>query len=418
MSVLVLGSCGATKPPVPRDIDVKSLMSASDVARLEALAAERLDLQSNRDRDYRIGSDDLVEITIPDLLTGGALRGATRTAPFDPAIPNVEAAPAFRQGLRVSAMGDITIPEIGSVRAAGLTARGLEQEIARRLRSAGILQRPQVGVVIVEHRSQVVAVVGSVQRPGLYPLTRPGATIADLIWVAGGPTKEAGRLVQFAAAQPGTAVAGVGAPLTLRTQPSLQVAANTERVDAADSVADSGSPIAGADSEDTPATVEPAQLGEAGIRIDLETLLSPTDDNQRAVDVPVWPGDVISIPPAGVVLVDGWVYKPGAYPISRNLTVTGAVASAGGKMFPANLTEVTMQRVRASGRRAHVPDRPAGGCRGPRSRPGTPRRRRHLPAGEHLASVSMGPVDTHQLRAQVRRRDPDCMSPRLQLHER
>src|SRR5438094_411681 len=30
--------------------------------------------------------------------------------------------------------------------------------------------------------NRVAAVVGSVERPGLYPLTRPGATIADLLW--------------------------------------------------------------------------------------------------------------------------------------------------------------------------------------------------------------------------------------------
>jgi hypothetical protein len=84
-----------------------------------------------------------------------------------------------------------------SVRAAGRTPSELEGEIGRRLVSGGILLHPDVSVQIAEHRSSVVAVMGSVERPGLYPLTRPGATIAEFIWAAGGPNKDAGRLVEF-----------------------------------------------------------------------------------------------------------------------------------------------------------------------------------------------------------------------------
>jgi hypothetical protein len=84
--------------------------------------------------------------------------------------------------------------------------------------------------------------------------------------------------------------------------------------------------------------------GEAAIRIDLEVLLSRME-RDRAFNVPVRPGDMISIPPAGSVLVDGWVYKPGAYPITRNLTLSGAIAAAGGKMYPADASQATMRRV-------------------------------------------------------------------------
>src|SRR2546430_11480790 len=47
----------------------------------------------------------------------------------------------------------------------------------------------------------------------------------------------------------------------------------------------------------------------------------------------VRPGDVTPVPPAGSVLVDGWVQKPGSYPVTRGLTLSGAIAAAGGDMF-------------------------------------------------------------------------------------
>ena len=46
---------------------------------------------------------------------------------------------------------------------------------------------------------------------------------------------------------------------------------------------------------------------------------------------PVRPGDVISLPPAGNVQVDGWVQKPGSYQLTRGLTLMGALAAAGGR---------------------------------------------------------------------------------------
>ena len=67
------------------------------------------------------------------------------------------------------------------------------------------------------------------------------------------------------------------------------------------------------------------------------------------LDPRAWAGDVLTIAPAGSVFVDGWVSKPGSYPVTRGLTVNGAVAAAGGKLFPADLRHATVGRVAESG---------------------------------------------------------------------
>jgi polysaccharide export outer membrane protein len=304
MFVIALAGCSATQAPAPGDTAVTSLMSAADRARLQALTAERIAHQSDPDQGYRIGPDDLLEVCIPDLIDAPAFRGASHAATAGQTVPSVEAAPEFREGLRVSALGDITIPQLGAVPAEGRTARALEGQIAQRLKAAGILYHPEVTVTLVEHRSHVVAVVGSVQRPGLYPLTRPQAAITDMIWAAGGPSPDAGRIVQFTPA----------------------VAAPNDHVAEGSGAANDGvSPI-------------------APIRIDLDLLQRSTESGSTDLNAPVRPGDVINIAPAGNVLVDGWVMKPGSYPISRNLTLTGTIAAAGGSSFAADRSRATLKR--------------------------------------------------------------------------
>jgi polysaccharide export outer membrane protein len=95
--------------------------------------------------DYYIGPYDLLEITVFQVAD------LSRT-------------------VRVNARGLIGLPLIGQVQAAGLSARVVEEEIARRL-SECCLQDPQVTIFIKEFVSQRVTVEGEVMKPGIFALS-------------------------------------------------------------------------------------------------------------------------------------------------------------------------------------------------------------------------------------------------------
>jgi len=310
VALSALSACGPRRVPATNTTATNNTMTPaaaggvgddSNQASIQALIAER-----SRGVDsggYRIGPDDLLEIRIPDLLDAPAEAIVPRASVPAGVVPGTAGAPSFAQGMRVSAHGDITVPHLGQVRADGLTPTELEADIGRRLVARGILRSPQVSVAVVEYRSRVVAVVGAVERPGVFPVTRPGATVSDLIWAAGGPTKDAGRLVQL---MPG---AGAGA-------------------------------------------VDPKAVG-APVVLDLEALLNAQSAMARNA-IPVRPGDVISISPAGSVQVQGWVEKPGAYTVTRGLRLSGVVAAAGGLHFAAEHTHAEVLRVAGNGQAQRI----------------------------------------------------------------
>src|ERR1700739_4002365 len=61
---------------------------------------------------------------------------------------------------RVGSDGDLTVPMIGRLKAAGLTAGQLESEIASRLEK--YIRHPKVAVTVTEFHSQPVSVIGAV----------------------------------------------------------------------------------------------------------------------------------------------------------------------------------------------------------------------------------------------------------------
>lgn len=80
--------------------------------------------------------------------------------------------------------GFLSLPLIGEVRAAGLTARELEDELERRY-GDGYLVDPKISIEILNYRP--FTILGEVKEPGQYPY-EPGMTVIDAVAKAGGFT--------------------------------------------------------------------------------------------------------------------------------------------------------------------------------------------------------------------------------------
>lgn len=89
---------------------------------------------------------------------------------------------------RVADNGAIALPLLGPVPASTRTPRGLQDDIATRLRDAKLFRDPSVSVELLTTRP--VYVLGEVTRPGQYPF-QAGMTVVSAVAAAGGFTYRA-----------------------------------------------------------------------------------------------------------------------------------------------------------------------------------------------------------------------------------
>ena len=86
---------------------------------------------------------------------------------------------------RVDDRGQIAVPLLGNVEAAGLTPEQLNKRIESGLREKNLLRNPSVSVEVLAYRP--VFVLGEVAKPGEYPY-QPGMTMLTAVAIAGGFT--------------------------------------------------------------------------------------------------------------------------------------------------------------------------------------------------------------------------------------
>jgi polysaccharide biosynthesis/export protein len=167
---LVVG-CSTTGPPSAVDLPPPSASGTIDeINQSLSIAAAQ---SPNSPADYRLGPDDLVQVTIYN-------------------IPEKETATTPRTVmLRVSQQGIIVVPLVGEVTVKGKTPAEVEQELASRY--SKYIRNPQVGILVAEYR-QRASVMGAVQKPGVFELTGPKSVI-DMVALAGGITEKSGNQV-------------------------------------------------------------------------------------------------------------------------------------------------------------------------------------------------------------------------------
>jgi polysaccharide export outer membrane protein len=88
---------------------------------------------------------------------------------------------------QVDGSGVLAFPLVGEVRAAGGTARKLENEIAKKL-SSGYLKNPTVSVEVLTYRPFFI--LGEVKQPGSYAY-KNGLNVLNAVAMAGGYTYRA-----------------------------------------------------------------------------------------------------------------------------------------------------------------------------------------------------------------------------------
>lgn len=106
----------------------------------------------------------------------------------------------------ISGTGEISMPLLGPMRVAGLTASQLEAQLEERLNA--YLRFPDVTINIVQYGSHLVTVEGYVTSPGIYNFS-PGTKLSGAIALANGPQRIADQdeVAVFRQTEDGIAIA-------------------------------------------------------------------------------------------------------------------------------------------------------------------------------------------------------------------
>ena len=195
----------------------------------------------------------------------------------------------------VDADGTFSYPLVGRVKAAGLTIRGLENEL-KRLLSGDYLKNPQITVTIETYKSQHVFVHGEVKTPGTFALTGD-MTLIEALAQAGSTTADAGD--EAVVVRPKAGDGAAKAPVLPGQQPDAEV-----------------------------------------IRVSLKDLQAGT----LARNILLRDGDTIVVPKGKPVYVTGQVKTPGAYPVEPGMTVMQAIALAGGATDRGSMRRIKIVR--------------------------------------------------------------------------
>ncbi len=245
--VLCVASCGAAAQTVAQMTVTRPASASASIAAVrpqapmtpqETQAATDMRLES-------VGMGDLLRVTVfrnPELSTEA----------------------------RVSERGTILFPMIGEVPVAGLTPYQVGTRISDKLKEGKFVVNPEVTVSLAQINSRQVSVLGSVVKPGRYPLDSTNVRLSDFLAVAGGIAP------------------GGSEEVTILTNRSGK---------------------------------------QEKIEVDLGAMMRNGDLSRN---VQLEPGDTIFVQKAPLVYIYGEVQRAGAYPLAQNMTVMQALALGGG----------------------------------------------------------------------------------------
>lgn len=177
------------------------------------------------------------------------------------------------RAVRIDPNGFVDLPMIGRIQASGLTIDQFKDTLSTKL--SRYINAPQVTLNLSENQNQTVSVLGSVNAPGIHPLSGP-RRLLDVISLSGGVKPDAGSRVILTRQMKWGAL-----------------------------------PVTGAKVDGT------GQFSTVSLPLDdLLTASAPAEN------IFVRPGDVVSIPKADIIYVVGDVKKAGGFALSSHPTLS------------------------------------------------------------------------------------------------
>ncbi len=286
--------------------------------------------------DYIIGTGDVVSVQVFDV-------------------------PEMSRDLRVGQTGTIGIPLIPvRLHIAGLTELQAERKIEEVLEANGLISHPEVSVVAKEKKSRPITVVGAVGHPMVYSAERQ-VTLVEVLAEAGGIVGDASDHVIITRPEhqpsdpneppaigaddptpplgpdktpPAKAASSSAASASLAPSAPLPNSAVSQTPAVSSAAVASGSGPGSPATGTSPAQAEPPPLTPSSstniITINLSQILETGDMSGNIV---LLPGDVVTVPHAGIIYVLGAVQRPGGYTVSNDraqLTTLKVLSLAGG----------------------------------------------------------------------------------------
>jgi polysaccharide biosynthesis/export protein len=320
---LAAGALLAFMTPPGRAQRVETPQQTND--RLRALAAApHAALAAS---DYLIGAGDLVSVQVFDV-------------------------PEISRELRVSQTGTVGIPLIPvRLHVSGLTEMQAERKIQEVLEANGLVSHPEVTVTVKEKKSRPITIVGAVSRPMVYEADRQ-VRLIDVLAAAGGINPDAGDHVIITRPErdPSSDSSTAGTS-TDDSAPALTQDPAPQAADSSPVASPSG--VARTDSPPPDPSPAPPLLANT-ITISLNQMLEAGD---MANNIVILPGDVVTVPHAGIIYVLGAVSKPGGYTVLNDraqLTALKVLSLAGGLNRTAKSDHAVIVRKDTNGQQHEV----------------------------------------------------------------
>lgn len=269
---------------------------------------------------------------------------------------------------RVTENGTISFPLLGEIQLGGITAPAAEKKIADLLENGRFLKNPQINILVTQFQSKMISVLGSVYKPGRYPLDR-ATNLTDLLALVGGATSDGSDLITVIGKSGKTeydlhSIVGkadgsqniplVGGEIVYVHARDISVMGQVNRpgkysviggvrtvsdfLGIAGGINPTGSDIV------TVTTFRDGKLNR--FEVDVDTLFR-TGNNSENIELAS--GDSIYVPRAPMFYIYGEVQRPGSFRIERNMTVLQALAQGGGLTPKGTQRNIKLHRRNAKG---------------------------------------------------------------------